>query len=78
MDQRGIGRDELRAVVAELIGAEPGAVSMDADLFELGLESIVLMRLVGRFRKQGSTVTFAELAAQPNISAWSELIGGSA
>ncbi|MSX08510.1 MAG: non-ribosomal peptide synthetase, partial [Actinobacteria bacterium] len=78
MDQRGIGRDELRAVVAELIGAEPGAVSMDADLFELGLESIVLMRLVGRFRKQGSTVTFAELAAQPNISAWSELIGASA
>ncbi|MDJ0408582.1 non-ribosomal peptide synthetase [Rhodococcoides fascians] len=78
MDQRGIGRDELRAVVAELIGAEPGAVSMDADLFQLGLESIVLMRLVGRFRKQGSTVTFAELAAQPNISAWSELIGGSA
>ncbi|KQU57001.1 non-ribosomal peptide synthetase [Rhodococcus sp. Leaf278] len=75
MDPHGIGTEKLRAQVAELIGVEPDSVSLDANLFELGLESIVLMRLVGRFRKQGSAVTFADLAARPTISAWSELVG---
>ncbi|MDV8022893.1 amino acid adenylation domain-containing protein [Rhodococcus sp. IEGM 1330] len=77
MDPYGTGTEELRAQVAELIGTEPEAVSLDANLFELGLESIVLMRLVGRFRKQGSTVTFADLAARPTVSAWSELVGAA-
>ena len=77
MDQQGTGLDELRTSVAELIGSEPDAVPVDANLFELGLESIVLMRLVGRFRKQGSAVTFADLAAQPTISAWCELVGAA-
>ncbi|MGB6070659.1 MAG: condensation domain-containing protein, partial [Rhodococcus sp. (in: high G+C Gram-positive bacteria)] len=78
MDQQGSGLDELRTLVAELIGSEPDAVPVDANLFELGLESIVLMRLVGRFRKQGKTVTFADLAARPTVSAWSELVGVAA
>ncbi|OZE85810.1 non-ribosomal peptide synthetase [Rhodococcus sp. 15-649-2-2] len=77
MDPHGIGTDELRAQVAELIGSEPEAVPVDANLFELGLESIVLMRLVGRFRKQGRAVTFADLAARPTVSAWSELVGAA-
>ncbi|MDV6264545.1 non-ribosomal peptide synthetase [Rhodococcoides yunnanense] len=77
MDPHGIGTEELRAQVAELIGTEPEAVSLDANLFELGLESIVLMRLVGRFRKQGRAVTFADLAARPTVSAWSELVGAA-
>ncbi|OZC95542.1 non-ribosomal peptide synthetase [Rhodococcus sp. 06-235-1A] len=77
MDSYGTGTDELRAQVAELIGTEPEAVPVDANLFELGLESIVLMRLVGRFRKQGKAVTFADLAAQPTVSAWSELVGAA-
>ncbi|WP_032405743.1 non-ribosomal peptide synthetase [Rhodococcoides fascians] len=77
MDPHGIGTDEMRAQVAELIGSEPEAVPVDANLFELGLESIVLMRLVGRFRKQGKAVTFADLAARPTVSAWSELVGAA-
>ena len=77
MDPHGIGTEELRAQVAELIGSEPEAVPIDANLFELGLESIVLMRLVGRFRQQGRAVTFADLAAQPTVSAWSELVGAA-
>ncbi|MGF0312209.1 amino acid adenylation domain-containing protein [Rhodococcus sp. IEGM1428] len=77
MDPHGIGTEELRAQVAELIGTELEAVSLEANLFELGLESIVLMRLVGRFRKQGRAVTFADLAARPTISAWSELVGAA-
>ncbi|CCQ17865.1 Nonribosomal peptide synthetase [Rhodococcus sp. AW25M09] len=77
MDQQGTGSDQLRTLVAELIGIEPEAVSGDANLFELGLESIVLMRLVGRFRKQGSKVTFADLASRPTVSAWTELVGAA-
>ncbi|WP_052311770.1 MULTISPECIES: non-ribosomal peptide synthetase [unclassified Actinoplanes] len=44
-------------------------------LIELGLQSLHLMRLVGRLRRAGRTVGFAELAADPTITAWARLLG---
>ncbi|MGA9870967.1 MAG: amino acid adenylation domain-containing protein [Rhodococcus sp. (in: high G+C Gram-positive bacteria)] len=74
MQRQDTDRNAIRVMVAELIGADPGTVRDDADLFELGLESIVMMRLVGRFRKSGSSVTFADLAATPTVASWSRLL----
>lgn len=77
MQRQNTGRDDVRALIAELIGADPSAVSDDANLFELGLESIVMMRVVGRFRKAGLTVTFADLAGTPTVAAWSQILAAA-
>jgi amino acid adenylation domain-containing protein len=67
--------EELRRAVANLVAEDAGSIRPDANLFELGLDSIVLMQLVGRWRRSGIEVNFAELADNPTISAWSRLMG---
>lgn len=62
--------DELRALVAEMIGSEPGAVPLDANLNQLGVDSLGMMRLANRWRRAGVRVSFKELAAEPTLSAW--------
>ncbi|MFD6860114.1 amino acid adenylation domain-containing protein [Rhodococcus sp. NPDC060090] len=72
---------DVRAVVASVIGVEQETIGYRANLFELGLESLVLMRLVGRWRRDGLNVTFADLAEEPTIERWSAVLtaaGGSA
>jgi aryl carrier-like protein len=62
--------DELRALVAEMIGSEPGAVPLDANLNQLGVDSLGMMRLANRWRRAGVRVSFKELAAEPTLAAW--------
>lgn len=62
--------DELRALVAELIGSEPSAVPLDANLNQLGVDSLGMMRLANRWRRAGIRVSFKELAAEPTLAAW--------
>ncbi|GLZ42192.1 salicylate synthase [Actinokineospora sp. NBRC 105648] len=64
----------LRHVVAELTDEEPEAIDAHANLFELGLESIALMRMVGTWRRAGIEVNFAELAGNPTLDGWSKLL----
>ena len=66
--------ESVRAEVAELLGVSPDAVDPDADLIASGLDSIRMMSLSGRWRKQGIDVGFAALAANPTVAAWSELV----
>ncbi|WP_460999615.1 phosphopantetheine-binding protein [Streptomonospora sediminis] len=61
----------MRAAVAELLGTEPSAIADDDDLIRLGVDSLGMMRLVNRWRRAGVRVPFRELAAEPNLSAWS-------
>ena len=50
---------------------EPRRASIrDADLIASGLDSIRMMSLSGRWRKQGIDVEFAALAAEPDRAAW--------
>ncbi|WP_241178664.1 phosphopantetheine-binding protein, partial [Mycobacterium sp. P7213] len=70
-----MGPDEIRAQVADLLGADTNDVDPDADLVGQGLDSIRMMSLAGRWRKQGIDVDFAALAADPRIAAWQELLG---
>lgn len=64
----------VRYEVAELLGVDADAVDPDADLIASGLDSIRMMSLSGRWRKQGIDVGFAILAANPTVSAWARLV----
>ncbi|MFY1621339.1 condensation domain-containing protein, partial [Micromonospora sp. WMMD736] len=60
--------------VAELLGVSPADLDPAADLIASGLDSIRMMSLSGRWRKQGIDVGFAALAANPTVAAWRELV----
>ncbi|MCF2857714.1 amino acid adenylation domain-containing protein [Pseudoalteromonas sp. SMS1] len=47
---------------------------LDANLIELGLDSMHMMRLVNQWRKQGAKVTFSKLIEQPILSHWMTLL----
>lgn len=64
----------VREEVAALLGVSPDDVDPDADLIASGLDSIRMMSLSGRWRKQGINVGFAALAANPTVAAWIELV----
>jgi aryl carrier-like protein len=61
---------ELRELVAPLVNAQPADIPGDANLIMLGLSSIDIMRLVGRWRRARLPVVFEELAAAPTLDGW--------
>lgn len=66
----------VRDEVAELLGISPAEVDPEADLIASGLDSIRMMSLSGRWRRQGIDVGFAALAANPTVAAWTALVTG--
>ncbi|QZT61022.1 non-ribosomal peptide synthetase [Mycolicibacterium austroafricanum] len=66
----------VRDEVAELLGVRPAELDPQADLIASGLDSIRMMTLSGRWRRQGVDVGFAALAANPTVAAWTELVSG--
>lgn len=68
----------VREEVAELLGVNPDEVDPNADLIASGLDSIRMMSLSGRWRKQGIDINFAALAENPTVSAWSALVADRA
>jgi mycobactin phenyloxazoline synthetase len=66
----------VRDEVAELLGVAPADIDPDADLIASGLDSIRMMSLSGRWRRQGIDVGFAALAADPTLAAWTALVVG--
>lgn len=74
MGDAATSSETVREEVAELLGVTPDAVDPDADLIASGLDSIRMMSLSGRWRKQGIDVNFAALAENPTVAAWSALV----
>ncbi|MFV0526413.1 MAG: amino acid adenylation domain-containing protein [Acidimicrobiales bacterium] len=73
--------DPAGQVIEELAAAlevDPSEVTDDTDLFEFGLESLALIRLVGRWRARGLLVDFEELADDPTPGAWRALLAAAA
>ncbi|ANI40793.1 non-ribosomal peptide synthetase [Mycolicibacterium vaccae] len=66
----------VRDQVAELLGVDPADLDPEADLIAAGLDSIRMMSLSGRWRREGVDVGFAALAANPTVSAWADLVTG--
>ncbi|WP_280828028.1 amino acid adenylation domain-containing protein [Mycobacterium sp. OTB74] len=77
MDIVTVDSGAICAEVAELLGIGPDAVDIDSDLVGQGLDSIRMMSLAGRWRKQGIDIDFAALAAAASVRSWSELLSGS-
>lgn len=69
-----LSEDGLCSVLAELVEEEPEDVRASANLFELGLDSIDLMKLVSRWRQAGVQADFAELAHRPTVRDWARLL----
>lgn len=66
--------EDIRAEVAELLGVDADAVQPGSNLIGQGLDSIRIMTLAGRWRRQGIAVDFATLAETPTVEAWAELV----
>lgn len=69
-----VNSQTIREEVAELLGTHVDAIDPAADLIGQGLDSIRMMSLAGRWRKQGIDIDFATLAADPSIRAWAALL----
>jgi aryl carrier-like protein len=70
-------RDEVRQAVATVIGLDAADIGDDANLVQLGLTSLQLMRLVNDWRRNGNRVRFGDLAAVPTVTAWSDHLAGA-
>ncbi|MET7641807.1 amino acid adenylation domain-containing protein [Streptomyces sp. NPDC005438] len=64
----------LRQEVSRLLDRELGPADEDVNLFELGLQSLQLMRLTSRLNRAGVRADFQRLAADPRLAAWYELL----
>ncbi|WP_083889104.1 non-ribosomal peptide synthetase [Nocardia pneumoniae] len=72
-----VGRAEIRAAIASQLGIPADSIADDADLIQLGLDSIRTMKLAGGWRKRGIDINFALLAANPTVDGWHGLLGGA-
>ncbi|GAT67430.1 isochorismatase [Planomonospora sphaerica] len=64
----------LRAEIAELLYVDPEELEFDENLMDAGLDSIRVMTLIERWRREGVELTFADLAEKPTVAAWAELL----
>lgn len=64
----------IRDAVVEILGEEPATIADGENLFEAGLDSVALLRLVNRLRRSGFQVSFADLAREPTLAAWDRLV----
>ena len=70
--------ERIRADVAEVLYLTPEEIGDDTHLVDQGLDSVRLMTLVERWRSGGAGIEFADLAdlaAEPTVKRWSELLG---
>ncbi|UUN30045.1 phosphopantetheine-binding protein [Streptomyces sp. FIT100] len=70
--------EQLRGDVADCLGEDPADIPFDENLVEYGLDSVRIMTLLERWRREhGVDADFADLAEQPAINAWAPLLGAS-
>ncbi|MFJ2743753.1 amino acid adenylation domain-containing protein [Streptomyces sp. NPDC087440] len=68
------GPEALRRTVSDLLGMELTTADDESNLFELGLQSLELMRLAARLGAGGQEIGFTELAEDPRLAAWFALL----
>ncbi|MFE1290332.1 phosphopantetheine-binding protein [Streptomyces sp. NPDC058751] len=70
--------EQIRTDVADCLGEDPADVPVDESLIDYGLDSVRLMALLARWRRDHAvTAAFADLAEHPAIEAWAPLLGAS-
>ncbi|MFE4214456.1 phosphopantetheine-binding protein [Streptomyces sp. NPDC056844] len=74
-----LSAEQIRADVAELIGCDPTEIEPEENLTDLGLDSVRTMVLIDRWRAAGAaSLEYADLAEQPELGHWTELLTGRA
>ncbi|MFJ9818087.1 amino acid adenylation domain-containing protein [Streptomyces sp. NPDC101151] len=68
----------LRQEVARLLDMDLGPAEDDVNLFELGLQSMQLMRLTNRLNRAGARVDFRTLSDDPRLASWYALLKDAA
>ncbi|GAA2086123.1 hypothetical protein GCM10009801_48330 [Streptomyces albiaxialis] len=72
-------RARLRADVADALGEDPADIPEDENLVDYGLDSVRLMSLLQRWRRdhadQAGEVAYADLAEEPALERWAVLLG---
>ncbi|WP_205807936.1 non-ribosomal peptide synthetase [Micromonospora sp. HNM0581] len=68
----------MRDDIAAVLGEPPETIAADADLLQLGLDSIGVMRLVGRWHQSGVSLSFAELIEGRTLDDWWRMIADRA
>ncbi|MGR8007038.1 phosphopantetheine-binding protein [Streptomyces hypolithicus] len=66
----------MREDIADVLGEDPADIPDDENLADYGLDSVRLMSLVERWRREhGAAVSFVDLAEHPAIDAWATRLG---
>ncbi|MDO4254479.1 MAG: phosphopantetheine-binding protein [Kocuria sp.] len=68
---------QLRKEVATMVGGTPDEVDDQADLSDMGVDSVRIMSLVEQVLAAGYPVDYADLAAEPKLASWAKLLGDS-
>lgn len=66
--------EQLRKDIAAALGVQVSEVDPQADLLDQGLDSVRMMGLVDRLAAAGHSVDFADLAEDPRLVAWDQLL----
>lgn len=70
--------ESIRSDVADCLGEEPADIPLDENLVDYGLDSVRLMALLERWRREHDVrADFADLAERPAIEAWAPLLGAA-
>ncbi|MFJ7072213.1 phosphopantetheine-binding protein [Streptomyces sp. NPDC098781] len=68
--------DRIRADIADALGEDPADIPVDENLLDYGLDSVRVMALLERWRREhGVRADFADLAERPAIEAWASKLG---
>ena len=70
--------DEVRNAVAAVLRVAPSEIGDDTNLVKLGLDSLRMMRLSGRWRRSGLKADFHALTAETTVRAWARHLSGTA
>ncbi|MCP9211746.1 phosphopantetheine-binding protein [Streptomyces cucumeris] len=66
---------QMRSDIADVLGEDPEDIPDDENLVDYGLDSVRLMSLVGRWRKEhGLDIAVADLAERPAVEQWAALL----
>ncbi|MER7165823.1 amino acid adenylation domain-containing protein, partial [Micromonospora sp. NPDC000207] len=66
--------DRIRAVTAAALDVPENEIAPDEDLFDLGLDSLRLIRLAAAWRRGGHDIGFDALAETPTLAAWQKML----
>lgn len=73
-----LSKEDIRNTVADLLAVDAESISDADNLIRHGMDSLRIMRLAGGWRRSGADVTFQQLAQNPTVQHWHELLAADA